>query len=126
MNIQSMLAKIDKQIAGLTNKRGQLAKAALLMAELTPAARPPVTGSPATRGPRRAIFARQGEGTGLRRRGGERPAPGKGKITPAGRKRIADAQRKRWARQALESGTDKGGEAAPARPGKEQKEELGG
>ena len=36
MNIQSMLVKIDKQIAGLTNKRGQLAKAALLMAELTP------------------------------------------------------------------------------------------
>ena len=91
MNIQSMLAKIDKQIARLTNKRGQLAKAALLMAELTP--------------PKTA---------------------GKGKITPAGRKRIADAQRKRWARQALESGTDKGGEAAPARPGKEQKEELGG
>ena len=78
MNIQSMLAKIDKQIAGLTNKRGQLAKAALLMAELTPpktaaapkpkghpsgkapAARPPVTKSPATRGPRRAIFARWG------------------------------------------------------------------
>src|SRR5271157_5612241 len=32
-------------------------------------------GSPATRGPRRAIFARWGEGTGLRRWGGVSKAP---------------------------------------------------
>ena len=92
MNIQSMLVKIDKQIAGLTNKRGQLAKAALLMAELTPpktAAAPKPKGHPSGKAakPTKAIAGK---------------SPGKGKITPAGRKRIADAQRKRWARIARE------------------------
>ena len=114
MNIDSIIAKVEKRIAKDTVLRQKLLGAKKLIGQvLEPEVLAARAGAPAAQKAKNsAAKSKSKEKTtakpgspaiGLHRRDGKpKPAAGKdkvkkGQITPAGRKRIAAAQRKRWA-----------------------------
>ena len=82
MTIDSILAEIDAEIARLTEARNLLSRAAA-----SPATR-------ATSGPRKSKSASKGKARKQR------------VLSPEARKRIADAQKRRWAAQKSKSKKD--------------------
>jgi hypothetical protein len=104
MIIERLIKKVEREIAALNERRQKLQAAAQLINELTAQEHPSREKQTAAAVSRQAAVKQRKELSGKKLAGKAQQKPAapatakRGQITPEGRKRIAAAQKKRWAK----------------------------